>query len=122
MAQNGRKLRVAELHRARRGRDADALEPQIAHAAFEFGTASDGTCSGSVPSPTNRVGMRGDRLGDPVVGGAREPQAGLRVGPFQALMDQACAQHLDVDAHRVHLGDAVGDVAHPGQHHAGAAP
>ena len=65
--------------------------------------------------------MRGDRLGDPIVGGAREPQACLRVGPVQPLMDEACAQHLHVHAHRVHFRDAVGDVAHPGQHRAGAA-
>ena len=69
-----------------------------------------------------RVGVGGDRLGDPVVGGAREPQARLRVGPFEPLMHQARAQHLNVDPHRVHRGDAVGEVAHPAEHHAGAVP
>ena len=82
-------------------------------------TASEGTCSGKVPSPMNSVGRR-DRLGDPVVGGAREPQTGLRVGPFETLMHQARAQHLDVDPHRIHLRKTLGEVAHPAEHQAGA--
>ena len=31
-------------------------------------------------------------------------------------MHQACAQHLDVDPHRIHLGDALAEVAHPAKH------
>jgi len=71
--------------------------------------------------PDKSLGIRGDRLGDPVIGDARESQADLRVGPVETLMDEACAQHLHVHAHRVHLCDALGDVAHPGQNCAGTA-
>ena len=35
-------------------------------------------------------------------------------------MHEARAQHLHVDAHGVHLGDAIGDVAHPAEHQPGA--
>ena len=70
--------------------------------------------------PGEARGVGSDRLGDPVIGDARQPQAGLRIGPFEALMDEARAQHLDVDAHGIHPGDPVLDVAHPREHQAGA--
>ena len=36
-------------------------------------------------------------------------------------MDEACAEHLDVDAHRIHIADALGDVGHAREHRGGPA-
>ena len=101
---------------------ATPLKAKLAQAALELGDRERRHVQRQGAEPDEARGMRGDRLGDPVVGGAREPQARLRVGPFEALMHEARAQHLHVDAHGVHLGDAVVEVAHAAEHHAGAVP
>ena len=35
-------------------------------------------------------------------------------------MDEACAQDLHVDAHRIHVDEALGEIAHAGEHRGGA--
>ncbi len=125
-------LRIAELHRSGRGRDRRALEPQFTHASLELGDSERRHMQRQRAEPGQPRRMGGDGLGDPIVGGAREPQARLCVGPFQALMHEACAQHLNVDAHCIHVDDlnvdahcihvddAVGEIAHAGDHRGGA--
>ena len=106
---------IAQLHRSRRSR-ARRPEPQLAPAALELGDRERRHVQRQRAEPDEARRISGDGLGDPVACGAREPQARLRVGPFEALMHQACAQHLDVDPHRIHLGDALAEVAHPAKH------
>ncbi len=117
-----RQLRIAEFQSAGGRRNADPAQSEFAHAALEFDDRERRHMQRQGAEPDQPVRPRRHRPADPVVGGAGEPQAGLRIGPFQALVDQARGQHLDVDTHRVHLGEAVRQIAHAGKHQPGALP
>ena len=106
-------LRIAEFHRPGGGRDRRPLESQVAHAALELAHCERRDVQRQRAEADQSGRMRGNGLRDPIVGHTRKPQTRLRVCPFQALMHKACAQHLDVNSHRIHVADALRNVAHP---------
>ena len=62
------------------------------------------------PDQAARIG--GDHLRHAVVEHALELEALLRLRPVGALLHEARGEHLHVDAHGVHPGDALGRVGH----------
>ena len=111
---------VTQFHVARGGRDADAGEAEVAHAAREFRNRKRRRGERHAAEADQPLRIGGDDRRHAVVEHALQPQAFRRLGPIGELVHEARRQHLHVDPHGVHVGDAVGHVRHA-RHHKGLA-
>ena len=82
------------------------LKPSRVTARSSSAAAATGSAVGSEAKAAKRSGMGGDGLGKAVIGAAREPHGKLGIRHFLRAR-RGVRQNLNVDAGRVHLGDAA---------------
>ena len=103
LAQNGRSRCVAELDAVHVRRDDDAAQIEIAHAALELRRRQRDVVQRQRAEPDQPVRMLRHRFGDPIIAETIHVEGVVRLHPVGALLHDAGADHLDVDAGRVHL-------------------
>jgi hypothetical protein len=90
-----------------------SLELEIAHAALELGGRERGVVQRQRGEADQPVGVPRHVLGDPVVAQPIHLDRLFRFDPVGALLHDARADDLDVDAGRIHLGKPRLHFGHP---------
>ena len=94
---------VAELDAVHVRRNDDAAQAEVAHAAFELRRRQRDLVERQRAEPDQPVRMLRHRFGDAIIAETIHGEGVVRLHPIGALLHDAGADHLDVDAGRVHL-------------------